>query len=52
MQRFFGKSELEGNLSSHLQKFIQNDTLDIGEAYCNLMDKIMFCKVCSIEIYK
>ena len=52
MQRFFGKSELEGNLSSHFQKSIQNATNDIGEAYCNLMDKIMFCKICSIEINK
>ena len=48
----FDKSELQGNLSFHFQKFIQNATLDIGETFFNLMDKIMFCKICSIEIIK
>ena len=27
-------------------------TPDIGETYFNLMDKIMFCRICSIEINK
>ena len=45
-------SEIEASLSSAFQNFIQNVTPDIGETYFNLMDKIMFCKICSIEINK
>ena len=46
------KSELENNFSSDFQIFKQNVTADIGEIYFNLVDKIMFCKICSIEINK
>ena len=46
------KSELETSLSSDFQNFIQNVTPDNGETYFNLMDKKMFCKVCSIEVNK
>ena len=45
-------SQLEGRLSSDFQNSIQNITRDIGETYFNLMDKIMFCKNCSIEVKK
>ena len=45
-------SELKGSLSSDFQNFIQNVTLDIGETYFNLMDKIMICKICRIEVNK
>ena len=45
-------SEIEASLSSDFQNFIQNVTPDIGETHFNLMDKIMFCKICSIQINK
>ena len=45
-------SELEDSLSSDFQNFIHNVTPDIGETYFNLMDKIMFRKICSIEVNK
>ena len=35
-------SELADGLSSDFQNFIQNVSPDIGEAYFNLMDRIMF----------
>ena len=43
-------SALETNLSSDFRDFIQNVAPDIGEDYFDTMDKIMFCKICSIEI--
>ena len=45
-------SEIENSLSSVFQNFIQKVTSDIGKTYFNLMDKIMFCKICSIEVNK
>ena len=45
-------SALETNLSSDFRDFIQNVAPDIGEEYFDTMDKIMFCKICSIEINK
>ena len=45
-------SELKGSLSYVFQNFIQNVTPDIGQTYLNLIDKIMFCKNCSIEVNK
>ena len=45
-------STIETNLSSDFRDFIQNVAPDIGEEYFDTMDKIMFCKICSIEINK
>ena len=41
---------MEGSFSSGFQIVIQNVTPDIGETYFNVMDKIGFCKICTIEI--
>ena len=46
------KSELQTGVSSDFQNFIQNVTPDVGETYFNLLDKIMFCMICSIEVNK
>jgi len=45
-------SESEDILTSDLLNFIQNSTHDIGETYYKSLDKITFCKNCSIEINK
>ena len=46
------KSEIHTRVSSDFQNFIQNVTPDVGETNFNLMDRIMFCKTCSIEVNK
>ena len=45
-------SALEAKFSSDFRDFIQNVAPDIGEEFFDTMDKIMFCKICSIEINK
>ena len=45
-------SEIEASFSSDFQNFNQNITPDIVETYFNIMDKIMICKLCCIEINK
>ena len=45
-------STIENNLSSDFRDFIQNIAPDIGEEYFDTMDKIMFRKICSIELNK
>ena len=45
-------SEMQNSFTSDLLYFIQNSTHDIGETYFRSLDKIMFCKICSIEINK
>ena len=45
-------SELEASLTSDLLDFIQNSTHDIGETYFRSLDKITFCKICSIDTNK
>ena len=41
---------LQLNLSSDFLDFLQKVAPDIGEEYFYTMDKIMFCKVCGIDI--
>ena len=43
---------LEINLSSDFQDFIQKVAPDIAAQYFYTMDKIVFCKICSVEIIK
>ena len=45
-------SKLEASLTADLLNSIQNSTDDIGETYFKSLDKIIFCKKCSIEIKK
>ena len=45
-------STIETNRSSDFGDFIQNDAPDNGEEYFDTLDKIMFCKICSIEVNK
>ena len=45
-------SELEDSLSSDFQNFTQNVTPEIGETYFNMIDKLTFCKISTIEINK
>ena len=45
-------SEVEACLTSDLLHFVQNSAHDIGETYCKSLDKITYCKICSIEINK
>ena len=46
------KSELEDSLTQDLLNFIQNAKHDIGKSYFKSLDKITYCKICSIEINK
>ena len=46
------KSELEDSLTQDLLNFTQNATHDIGKSYFKSLDKITYCKLCSIEINK
>ena len=45
-------SALEANLSSDFRDFLQNVAPAIEEEYFDTMDKIIFCKICGIEINK
>ena len=45
-------SELTDSLSSDFQNFVQNVSPVFGETYFDTMDKIMFCRICFIEISK
>ena len=46
------KSELEDSLTQDLLNFTQNAIHDIGKSYFKSLDKITYCKLCSIEINK
>ena len=42
-------SELEDSLTSLSLNFTQKATYDFGQSYFKSLDKITFCKICSIE---
>ena len=45
-------SELEKNFSSDFQNILLKITPEIGETNFKMTNRIMFCKICSIEIIK